>query len=219
MVSSSQTPMPGLRERKRLATRRAIQHAVVDLASEHGYDQVTIEEVSAAANVSPRTFFNYFASKEEAAVGDVPTLAGLAAAQEFLVEGQQENLLSGLGRLLAAASSSFADDRSDSQRRRVLLREHPALFAKRMAVLHEFEDELADLVRRRLAIDELNADENPEALQQRARLVALIGFATMRHAYRRWIEAEDDRSLSSRIREAFAELDVTLASTYRSVIG
>ncbi len=214
MVSSSQTPMPGLRERKRLATRRAIQHAVVDLATEHGYDHVTIEEVSAAANVSPRTFFNYFASKEEAAVGDVPTLANLNAAQEFLGEGRHENLLAGLGRLLAAASSSLADDRAESQRRRVLLREHPALFAKRMAVLHEFEDELAGLVGRRLEIDGATGPQDPATRQQQARLVALIGFATMRHAYRRWIDEEDDRSLSSRIREAFEELDATLASTY-----
>ncbi len=216
MTTSAGAPVPGLRERKRRATRRAIQGAVLSLASEQGYEHVTIEEISARADVSPRTFFNYFASKDEAVVGDVPSLVDVDGAGEFLEAGRGENLLLGLGRLLDAVSSAISDDRAQSQRRRILLREHPALFAKRMAVLHEFEDELAELVARRLTIDDPELAEDPDALAQRSRLVALIGFATLRSAYRRWIDAADDRSLSSSVREAFEQLDATLASTYRS---
>ena len=216
MTSAAEESAPGLRERKRLATRRAIQHAVVELATLRGYDRVTIEEISAAADVSPRTFFNYFASKEEAAVGDVPSLTGLDAVQIFLDEGRDANLLEGMGRLLEAATRVIVDDRVESQRRRMLLREHPPLFAKRMAVLHEFEDELAELVSRRLAVDEPGADRNLDELQQRSRLIALIGYATMRHAYRRWIDADDQSSMADSIRQAFEQLDATLAITYRS---
>ena len=215
MASSVNKSAPGLRERKRLATRRAIQQAVLNLATEHGYDNVTIEEISAAADVSPRTFFNYFASKDDAIVGDVPSLADLDAARQFIDEGGQENLLYGLGRFLEAASSAFSDDRAESQRRRLLLREHPALFTKRMATFHEFEDELAELIGRRLVMDEPAIADNPDDLRQRSRLVALIGFATMRFAYRRWIESEDQGTLSSQIQEAFEQLDATLATTYR----
>ncbi|TFD66724.1 TetR/AcrR family transcriptional regulator [Cryobacterium ruanii] len=59
---SIETEAPGLRERKRLATRRAIQHAVLTLARERGIDHVTVEDVSRIANMSPRTVFNYFPS-------------------------------------------------------------------------------------------------------------------------------------------------------------
>ena len=84
-----------------------------------------------------------------------------------------------------------------------------------MAVLHDFEDELAELVERRLTADDHAGPHDPDALQQRARLIALIGFATVRFAYRLWIDAEDQSSLSSSIRQAFEELDSTLATTYR----
>ena len=59
---------PGLRERKKTETRVAIQQAVLFLALGRGLDAVTADEIAAAANVSVRTFHNYFGSKEKALV-------------------------------------------------------------------------------------------------------------------------------------------------------
>ena len=59
---------PGLRERKKTETRVAIQQAVLFLALGRGLDAVTANEIAAAANVSVRTFHNYFGSKEEALI-------------------------------------------------------------------------------------------------------------------------------------------------------
>ena len=58
----------GLRERKKNETRVAIQQAVLFLALGRGLEAVTADEIAAAANVSVRTFHNYFGSKEEALV-------------------------------------------------------------------------------------------------------------------------------------------------------
>ena len=62
------TYSPGLRERKKTETRVAIQQSVLMLALGRGLDVVTADEIAAAANVSVRTFHNYFSSKEEALV-------------------------------------------------------------------------------------------------------------------------------------------------------
>lgn len=216
MTLPGEKPMPGLRERKRMATYRAIQHAVLELATERGYEHVTVEDITAAVNVSPRTFFNYFASKEEAIVGELPKLAELEAAKHFVAEGASAKILDGLQRLFEAAADELSSDRIASQRRRELLRKHPVLFAKRMAYLHSFEVELTQLVSQRLSSDDPQLAHDPDELMQRAGLLSQIGLAAMRFAYRRWIETPGPQSLADRIREAFQKLDLVLATHDRS---
>ena len=55
----------GLRERKRRQTRQALIGAAMRLFGEKGYDETTVAQIAAAAGVSTKTFFNYFASKDE----------------------------------------------------------------------------------------------------------------------------------------------------------
>lgn len=72
---------PGLRERKKSETRTALSLAAMRLATERGVDGVTTEDIAAAANVSVRTFHNYFRGKEEAILLPYHQLVDLVAAE------------------------------------------------------------------------------------------------------------------------------------------
>src|ERR1700753_424332 len=56
----------GLRERKKLATKQALAFTAMQFAVERGLENVRVEDITDAVNVSRRTFTNYFSSKEEA---------------------------------------------------------------------------------------------------------------------------------------------------------
>lgn len=76
----STTAEPGLRERKKAATRQALHDAAMRLAIEHGADRITVEAIADEAGVSRRTFSNYFSSKEEALLyGDYQRIHSMIA--------------------------------------------------------------------------------------------------------------------------------------------
>ncbi|MEV7597725.1 TetR family transcriptional regulator [Kitasatospora sp. NPDC089797] len=71
-----------LRERKKLKTRQTVRREAYRLFSEQGYENTTVEQIAAAAEVSPSTFFRYFATKEDLVLTDEYDPAILAALLE-----------------------------------------------------------------------------------------------------------------------------------------
>lgn len=207
------SPEPGLRERKRLATRRAIQLAVLDLVVERGLDGITVDEVSRVADVSPRTFFNYFASKEEALMGNPPELPADGQVEQFVNGGAPGSLLDDITTLLISAGESTTNDIEMFHRRHALLKQYPHLFAMRMATMRRFEEEVAAVVARRLVVDDPRLQSDPARLGERSRLITLVSFAAMRHAWTCWASGESPSKLTERLTESFGELRTLFASS------
>ena len=135
----------GLRERKKAETRLAIERAAVEIACDRGYGAATAEAIAARANVSLRTFFNYFPSKDVAIVGQ-----GLALIDDLqagrILEQSGADLLKGIARV-AEACAAEADPTSElMRRRRRLILENPPLLHARVVLDARFDNWLATIV-------------------------------------------------------------------------
>jgi AcrR family transcriptional regulator len=101
-----------LRERKKLATRRLLRRATLDLVAERGFAHVTVEDIAEAADVSPRTFFNYFASKEAALFDADPDR--IAALRERIAhQAPGEPALNALRAVMVSDAQSVTDELSE----------------------------------------------------------------------------------------------------------
>jgi len=205
----------GLRERKRLATRRSIERSALALVAERGLDKVTVDEISHRADVSPRTFFNYFASKESALVGDAPELLDEAAVEEYISAGPEESPLRGLGPLIARATESDSGEIETQQLRRTLLKQYPELFARRMFAMKTFEEHLVTVVEARLRRDDPALAHDDAALSSKARLITLVVFAVVRHAWTSWNDGDNAGLFGERLMQSFHQLDDVMAASAR----
>lgn len=139
----------GLRERKKQLTWQSIHDAALRLVTEQGLDGATVEEICAAADVSPRTFFNYFPSKAAAALGLPPTIVSEAARAEFLAG--QKPLVDAVCDLVAATAHLVSDRNS----RRVLVRREPELMGTLLRWMAGLRSDLVEVVSSR--VDERTA--------------------------------------------------------------
>ncbi|WP_104082507.1 TetR/AcrR family transcriptional regulator [Cryobacterium sp. Y11] len=203
---SLEAEAPGLRERKRLATRRAIQHAVLTLSRERGIEHVTVEDISRVANVSPRTFFNYFPSKDAALIGDAAGMASAEDIERFVAGGPDGDVLDDLAVLLSKSLERTEADREIHQLRYTVMKESSYLFGMRMATLCDFEDQLQQVIERRFRADAPALAGDRVELTQRALLFTLVAVAAIRHAWRCWAEGDGARPLSKLVNASFAEM-------------
>ncbi|MEV1291069.1 TetR family transcriptional regulator [Pseudonocardia sp. NPDC049635] len=194
---------PGRRERKKAATRTALAAAALRLCSEHGLEHVTVEQIADAADVAPRTFFNYFTSKEEAVV------AGNATSTDVLVEAfaarpADEPVPESLRHALHAVVAD-PQHRERVLRMRVL-RGHPTLLAHQLAAFVAQERALAEAVVARTGAD--------PARDLYPMLVAAAAVTGLRVAVQHWLGDHGadprDPDLPQLVDEVMAHFDAGL---------
>lgn len=184
---------PGLRERKKQATRDALRLAALRLAAERGWDQVRVEDIAAEAGVSARTFSNYFATKEEA----------------LLATGQQraERIIQALAArpagepLWAALTEAIADGfTADEQdmRQMVRIQSGPLLTDEHLKTYAVIETGVAAAVASRIGAD-TDRDLYP-------RLVASAVLGAIRVTMEHWRRTGAGRSLPAALRDSLGQV-------------
>lgn len=196
-ASSDNAPTPprSLREQKRLRTHAALQDSATRLVLEHGFDSVTVEEICTDVGISPRTFFNYFPSKEVVILGPEPKEV-TAESQEWFAgthaQVQDEPAL--VQRVMAYMFSLVSGElRSEYfskeivARRRQIKERNPLLartyFAKFHLMHQHTTEQLTEFYQqhpehRRIAADVSDARE--------ATLLVAVVFAALTNGYRDW---------------------------------
>lgn len=194
----------GLRERQRRATRAQIERAAVETVERLGLTRATVREISQAAGVAIRTFFNHFPTKESALLGEEWRPISAAASEYFAAS--RDPIMGGLGRLLWSMIDLELLDRDMVRRRRRLAELHPALGGRRVARIAELEADLPPIIAERLARE--YPDQPSELREQATLLLAAVAVAAFRSAWTWWTDHGDDGSLGDDIVRRFALLDI-----------
>jgi AcrR family transcriptional regulator len=181
----------GLRERKKLATREAIGNAALRLALERGVENVRVHDIAAAAGVSPRTYNNYFSSREEAICALVAN-STYRIVDALRARPRDEPLAEALKRAL---TGHVVRVEPEKQMLRLIWNE-PPLRAELLATLSALHGALAAEIAARLGLD-AERDVAPHA-------VAAAYEGTMRTATELWLRPESTASLSALLGEAVA---------------
>ncbi|MBM6401911.1 TetR/AcrR family transcriptional regulator [Phycicoccus sonneratiae] len=187
-------PGPGLRDRKKEETRLRLHTVALRLAVERGVGAVTVDEIAAAAEVSPRTFFNYFATKEDALVN---TDAGRADAVRtaVLARPASETPAEALRAVLTEHVRRLEADRELWRMRSELAARSPELAAKAAGAGERFETALVEAAYARTGTD--------PAVDLAPGLTARVAMAAVRAAYQQHRLAGQEGALADRLATAF----------------
>ncbi|MHA7146485.1 TetR/AcrR family transcriptional regulator [Arthrobacter sp. TmT3-37] len=176
----------GAVDRKR-ARALNIERSAIALVQEHGLEHVTVDMICQKSEVSQRTFFNYYKTKDEALTGAQAPRIHEGRAREFLVSSGTNLLVEGL-ELVAdslAASNPEPDPTLMAARMQIALR-YPQIFGKAMEAMNSIQAELTELILLRLSRNH-DATTHPTDLRDQAGLMANLVFGALRFTMTTWM--------------------------------
>lgn len=195
------SPPIGLRERKKRAMRAKLSDVALRLALERGVSHVRVEDIAAEADVSPRTFNNYFPNKEAAIVGS----ATIRAEQLCEILSSQPDGLALHNALRSTVIALFEEepDRDWIARAR-LIRAEPSLFAEAAKTDRSIEQDIASEIGRRAGVD--------PATHLAPRLAAAVLIAAIHAAVELWLD-RDKGTLGDVVRQVMVQFRIEDIST------
>lgn len=193
-------PAPaGRRERKKQKTRVDLTHHAVRLFSERGFDSTTTEEIAEAADVSQRTFFRHFPSKEAVLYADQDDLV-VRVRQALDDRPTGEPILDAVRHAIMSLADTYETERDVRLLQAQLAATSRSVSAYSRAVVQlQWERELVAGISERLGVDPLT-DARPEIL-------AGAAMSALRVSIRRWTIGQDGRELPELVDDAFTALN------------
>lgn len=201
-MPSTTSSGPSLREIGRDAMRARITEIALDLFAEHGFDQVTVDQIAAAAGMSGRTFHRYFPAKEDVVVGE-PEQWGEFVRDAFAARPTDEPVWDSL---LASfeAFIGFLAESGRVQRGKFAMRilvSTASLRARNLEKHQLWGRMLVPLVAARLP------DDGDTAL--RAEIIVQAALACLDVAFTTWANVDDDTTISELLERSFGMLQPT----------
>ncbi|MGA7203065.1 MAG: TetR/AcrR family transcriptional regulator [Specibacter sp.] len=197
---SASLPEDTLRSRKRAATRLAIRRAAIELGLEHGYAHVTVEMICEASMVSPRTFFNYFGSKEGVYVTTGKSLPSEDQIRAF-VEGTGSSVFGDLFNVIAETVVDGDAGLELFRSRHQLIHQTPELLNKEKARISETEELFVGYVMARYRFHGRTEETTPD-LEDEARMVVALVSGAMRFAMQKWVAGNFTATRQDLVRNA-----------------
>ena len=169
------TRRTGLREQKKQATRKALREAALRLALERGPDNVRVDDIAEAAGVSPRTYNNYFSSREQAIVAAVTTEREARVAAAVAARPASARLADAV---VEAIVEQYTDPGSHDRDVLLLITTRPALRDAFVDTAAQIEHPLIAVIAERLG----------DTDRHTARVLAASVAAAVRVALERWVQ-------------------------------
>jgi AcrR family transcriptional regulator len=167
-------------QRRRDRTRRALMSAALDLFGDKGYDASTIEEITHAADVSPRTFFHHFASKEEVLFGGHRERRDdVLAALRSRIDTQP--VASAVCDALLEVVDAFEADPAFFRRRAKLYASEPTLRSAVLRLNDRLIEDMTEVISERLGL--------AARTSLAPRLIATLANGALRSAIDTWVAA------------------------------
>ncbi len=185
----------GLRERNKARRRERITDAALRLFAERGFEGATIDDIAAAAEVSRRTFFRYFARKEDVIL-DWKRAMAEQLREALAARPSSEAPLDAVHRALAAVAAAYGAQPELTLGLMRLFESGPELHAG--SDYQAWDAVLTEGIAERLGVDPLR-DPLP-------RLVATVGFAVLTATVHSWGESGGEQDLTALLDEGFAAL-------------
>lgn len=192
----------GLRARKKQQTRRTIERAALDLFEARGFEGTTIDEIAAAADIAPRTFFHYFPSKEDVVLADLAVRMEQIVALLESTPGDQAPWPA-LRQAFMTVAADYESEHEHLLRRFRIIASAPSVTARSLFLQAMWESAIAGAV-----ADWLGLDANDDI---RPGLIAGAALAAMRASMAHWLGNNGKTRLPDHIAYCFDLMNAGLS--------